>query len=309
VIYSQIPCWAEKQPIRILQIPLDAQRRGEERRRGLGGGERSPYHKGRLFLRKTRIDELPQLFNVLIGELDFVGRGRSAEFAAKTSDTDPYYDLRHTVKPGITGWRTVCSIGSTIDESKKNSSMTFSTSRHVAKLDLLILFHPSRSSSWGAGRDREDRFRLRPYIPRIQRVLLIIDGTSTSRLLRHFTIFRSAFSNLCRPTERRMRLLTFRFCCSRKDRGSGCFQRIQEETKKGEQRIGDDIPEAIGYSATEKGNPFGAKNGWAYMYLSLSRHIVTRNGWSSGIGDRFRDPGRPPVGRDRCGRGGGDALP
>lgn len=60
------------------------------------------------FIRKTRIDELPQLWNVLKGNMSFVGpRPERPEFVAKLIETIPYYNLRHGMKPGITGWAQV----------------------------------------------------------------------------------------------------------------------------------------------------------------------------------------------------------
>lgn len=59
-------------------------------------------------IRKTRIDELPQLWNVLKGSMSFVGpRPERPEFVAKLIETIPYYNLRHGMKPGITGWAQV----------------------------------------------------------------------------------------------------------------------------------------------------------------------------------------------------------
>lgn len=60
------------------------------------------------FLRKSRIDEIPQLFNVLRGDMSFVGpRPERPEFVEKLKEVIPYYSERHYIKPGVTGWAQV----------------------------------------------------------------------------------------------------------------------------------------------------------------------------------------------------------
>ena len=63
---------------------------------------------GRL-IRKVRIDELPQIWNILKGDMSFIGpRPERMAFVSRLKEQIPYYSLRHTVKPGLTGWAQVC---------------------------------------------------------------------------------------------------------------------------------------------------------------------------------------------------------
>lgn len=105
-------------------------------------------------MRKTRIDELPQLLNVFRGEMSFVGpRPERPEFVNELEQKIPYYRERHTVKPGITGWAQLCypygsSEKDTIEKLQydlyyvKNRSLLF---------DLAILVQTVEVVLWGKG--------------------------------------------------------------------------------------------------------------------------------------------------------------
>jgi len=154
VIYSQIRVGKGNKPIRIYKFRSmrnDAEKNGD----AVWAVENDPrITKIGHFLRKTRIDELPQLFNVLIGELEFVGpRPERPEFVEKLQAMIPYYALRHTVKPGLTGWAQVMfHYGSTIEESKEKLQYDLFYIKNMSvKLDLLILFHTFKIVLLGRG--------------------------------------------------------------------------------------------------------------------------------------------------------------
>jgi lipopolysaccharide/colanic/teichoic acid biosynthesis glycosyltransferase len=75
---------------------------------------------GRL-LRVTRIDEIPQFVNILAGQMSFVGpRPERPHFVEQLQRDIPFYPLRHTVKPGLTGWAQVChQYGASIEDAQE----------------------------------------------------------------------------------------------------------------------------------------------------------------------------------------------
>jgi sugar transferase (PEP-CTERM system associated) len=94
------------------------------------------------FIRKTRIDELPQLLNVLRGHMSFVGpRPERPEFVKQLSETIPYYEERHAVKPGITGWAQLCYPygASEQDAIEKLQYDLYYVKNHGLLFDVLIL--------------------------------------------------------------------------------------------------------------------------------------------------------------------------
>jgi sugar transferase (PEP-CTERM system associated) len=95
------------------------------------------------FLRRTRLDELPQLWNVLKGDMSLVGpRPERPEFVATLEEQIPYYGLRHSVRPGLTGWAQVCyTYGATVEDALEKLQYDLFYIKHVTiAFDLLILF-------------------------------------------------------------------------------------------------------------------------------------------------------------------------
>jgi sugar transferase (PEP-CTERM system associated) len=95
------------------------------------------------FMRKTRLDEIPQLWNVLRGEMGFVGpRPERPEFVQWLSSEIPFYDLRHMIRPGITGWAQVrYRYGASLEETKQKLEYDLYYVKHLSLgLDLLIMF-------------------------------------------------------------------------------------------------------------------------------------------------------------------------
>lgn len=106
------------------------------------------------FLRRTRIDELPQILNVLKNEMSFVGpRPERPYFVDQLTGQIPFYGARHTVKPGITGWAQVqYAYGATIeDAAKKLQYDLYYVKNHTLLLDLVILIKTIRVVASGKG--------------------------------------------------------------------------------------------------------------------------------------------------------------
>lgn len=98
-------------------------------------------------LRKYRLDEIPQMWNVLKGDMSFVGpRPERPEFVKKLSEKIPYYSVRHTVKPGITGWAQVSyRYGASVkDACEKLKYDLFYVKNMSLVMDLIIIFKTAK---------------------------------------------------------------------------------------------------------------------------------------------------------------------
>jgi sugar transferase (PEP-CTERM system associated) len=107
------------------------------------------------FIRKVRIDELPQILNVLNGDMSFVGpRPERPEFVVTLNDNIPYYEERHRVKPGITGWAQLCYPygASEKDSYEKLQYDLYYVKNHSLVLDFLVLIQTAEVVLFGKGR-------------------------------------------------------------------------------------------------------------------------------------------------------------
>jgi len=105
-------------------------------------------------IRKLRIDELPQVFNVLRGHMSFVGpRPERPEFVAQLAEKIPYYVQRHCVKPGITGWAQLCyPYGSSENDAlEKLQYDLYYIKNNSLLLDLAILIQTAEVVLFGKG--------------------------------------------------------------------------------------------------------------------------------------------------------------
>lgn len=105
-------------------------------------------------IRKTRLDELPQVFNVLLGEMSLVGpRPERPEFVEQLAKEIPFYNERHRVKPGLTGWAQLSyPYGATIEDARNKLEFDLYYVKNAsAFLDLIILLETVEVVLWGKG--------------------------------------------------------------------------------------------------------------------------------------------------------------
>jgi sugar transferase (PEP-CTERM system associated) len=137
--------------LKFRSMSVDAESDGKAR--WASSGDARVTRVGR-FIRKVRIDELPQVFNVLRGDMSFVGpRPERPEFVSQFGETVPYYDERHCAKPGITGWAQLCYPygASEKDAIEKLQYDLYYVKNHTLLFDLMILLQTVEVVVFGKG--------------------------------------------------------------------------------------------------------------------------------------------------------------
>jgi lipopolysaccharide/colanic/teichoic acid biosynthesis glycosyltransferase len=154
VLYGQTRVGLEGRHFRVLKfrsMRIDAEKAGQ----AVWAVKKDPrVTRVGAFIRKTRLDELPQLFNVLRGDMSFVGpRPERPEFVTQLEQRIPYYRERHAVKPGITGWAQLCyPYGSSEqDAAEKLQYDLYYVKNQNLLFDLMILIQTAEVVLWGKG--------------------------------------------------------------------------------------------------------------------------------------------------------------
>ncbi|MBO3463838.1 sugar transferase, partial [Aetokthonos hydrillicola] len=152
--YSQLRTGLNSKPFRVYKFRSmyrDAEKRGVQ-----WASKRDPrITRVGYLLRLTRIDELPQLWNVLHGDMSLIGpRPERPEFDANLRKAIPYYDVRYLVKPGITGWAQVLyPYGASIEDAyEKLAYDLYYIKNYSFWLDIAIFFKTIRVILLGKGR-------------------------------------------------------------------------------------------------------------------------------------------------------------
>jgi len=135
--------------LKFRSMKVDAEQDGQPR--WAMDGDQRVTAVGRV-LRKYRIDELPQIINVLRGDMSLVGpRPERPYFVNELAQKIPYYSNRHAVKPGITGWAQIrFHAASSVEEAvQKLQYDLYYVKNHSLFLDIVILFQTARVVLFG----------------------------------------------------------------------------------------------------------------------------------------------------------------
>jgi sugar transferase (PEP-CTERM system associated) len=153
ILYRQVRVGLEGEPFTLMKF---RSMREDAEKDGAKWAQQNDPRATRVgrFIRATRIDELPQLFNVLAGRMSFVGpRPERPEFVDQLSQKIPYYRERHCVKPGITGWAQLCYPygASEQDALEKLQYDLYYVKNKSVLFDLMILLQTAEVVLWRKG--------------------------------------------------------------------------------------------------------------------------------------------------------------
>ena len=154
ILYRQTRIGRNNDPFELIKfrsMTVDAERDGVARW-AQAGDSRITRIGG--ILRETRIDELPQLFNVLWGQMSFVGpRPERPQFVAELSKRIPFYSMRHMVNPGITGWAQICyPYGASEEDAREKLQYDlYYIKNYSFFFDVIILLQTVHTVLWGKG--------------------------------------------------------------------------------------------------------------------------------------------------------------
>lgn len=154
IFYRQVRIGLDGKPFQILKF------RSMRPDAEAGGAQWASVNDNRVtrigaFMRKYRVDELPQLLNILRGDMGFVGpRPERPEFVEQLVKEIPYYNQRHNVKPGLTGWAQLkYPYGSTTEDAQEKLKFDLYYIKHrTLLLDLVILIRTVEIVLFGKGR-------------------------------------------------------------------------------------------------------------------------------------------------------------
>jgi sugar transferase (PEP-CTERM system associated) len=154
VFFSQLRVGRNEKPFMLYKFRT--MRQDAEEKTGAVWAEKNDTRITRLgkFFRNSRIDELPQLINVLRGDMSFIGpRPERPEFVEKLKEIIPYYSKRHFIKPGLTGWAQVkYSYGSTIEDAIEKLRYDLYYIKNICPfLDVLIFLETIKVVLFGRG--------------------------------------------------------------------------------------------------------------------------------------------------------------
>jgi len=154
ILFRQVRVGQDGRPFQVLKLRsmvVNAEKSGKAQ--WATKNDSRVTHVGK-FIRKTRIDELPQIYNVFRGDMSFVGpRPERPEFVVMLSEKIPYYTERHRVRPGITGWaQMLYPYGSSEQDAlEKLQYDLYYVKNHSIFLDFLIMLQTAEVVLFGRG--------------------------------------------------------------------------------------------------------------------------------------------------------------